>query len=421
MFFRDIQPSSDRYTGLQNSLSMYRNIAMFGSWDSIVLKNDKVKIEFGDTSGILNKIAERLMITHELDSIYTDSVFTVYDSILFKAVVRFQQNQGLLSDGIIGKHTINNMNIPVKDRIKQICVNLERFRWFNYPDTGRYIMINIPDYCLYAIDNNTELLKMKICVGNKREKNYNEKLKRYLKTKDRKLKPDNHETPCMFGKISYFVLNPKWLVPKSIGEKEIIYKLVEDSMYLKNQNMRVLLNGQELDTDSIDWRIYLDSKLPFRFIQEPGTMNALGKVKFIFKNKFDIYLHDTPNKTKFINSYRAVSHGCIRIQKPLELISFLIKHEKNIELDDIRIMLGMRPVDKSDKNIFKEKIKKYEEYKKEAEETGNSILFPAKKIFLKEFVNIYIDYFTAWTDSNGTTHFRNDVYGKDKTISERLF
>lgn len=421
VYLRDIQPNSPRYISLQKSLDEYRNIEKYAGWDSIINVDEELKIEIGDTSSLLNSIAKRLIATHELDSLYTDSLFKTYDSILFNAVVKYQINNGLLSDGVIGKRTIEQMNVSGKDRIKQICINLERFRWYNYPDTGRYVMVNIPAYYLYAYEEQKQVLDMRVCVGGKREKNYDEKLKNYLKTKNKKLKPNNHETPCMYGKLTHFVLNPKWLVPKSIGEKEIIYKLIKDSMYLEDQNMKVFLDGVELDPDTINWSNYSCNSLPFRFRQEAGELNALGKMKFIFKNKFDIYLHDTPSKSKFLSSYRAVSHGCVRIQEPMQFIDFLLETNDKLELDDIRMDLGLKPIDDTDEKKFKKRMKEYKEKQEELKELDEPPPLKTKSIFINENIYVYIDYFTSWTDSLGILQFRQDVYDKDRIIKKLLF
>ncbi|MFH2143742.1 MAG: L,D-transpeptidase family protein [Bacteroidota bacterium] len=414
-YLTEIQPKSKRYLRLQKSLILYSELRLSGEWDSIKWKDPDIKIELGDTSEVLNSVAKRLLVTGELDSIHKDKIFLTYDSILFEAVKYYQEINGLLYDGVIGRRTLEQMNVSLDDRIKQIAANLERFRWYDYPDTGQYVMVNIPEYYLYGFDNGNIGVSMKVCVGGKIDKNYDERLKRYLKTKKKWDKPENHETPCMYGLFSHFILNPKWLVPMSIADKETIYKIVRDSNYIKDQNYTIFEDGIEINPDSINWEKYTDRSVPFRFQQEPGVLNALGKIKFIFPNKFDVYLHDTPSRAKFQSSFRAVSHGCIRIQSPLDFAEFLIKNNEKLHIDDIRLHLGMKPEDKEDEKKYKKRL----EYYKENRDSSNFGI-KTKTIFLKQKIPVYVDYYTCWVDDNNILQLRMDVYEKDKKIITNL-
>ncbi|MBN2681939.1 MAG: L,D-transpeptidase family protein [Bacteroidales bacterium] len=418
-YLKSIQPNGRDYKKLQNTLKYYLKIKESGGWDSLFLKVEK--IEFGTKTSFADSLAKRLLQTYDIDSLILSKIpMEGYnDSILFKALKNYQSKNGLLNDGVIGKHTINSLNISVDDRIKKISANLERFRWFEYPDTGIYIKVNLPEFMLYLQDKGKTRLTMKICCGEVREKKYDEKMKTYLKTKKKYHKPNNHETPTMFSKISYFVLNPEWIVPKNITDNEIIYKALKDSNYIENNNYCIFDGDEQIDPKTIDWKYYADKRLPYKIKQSSGDGNALGKIKFMFDNKHSIYLHDTPNKAAFNRAYRAVSHGCVRIQKPLELAEILIEDHKRWDFDAIRMELGMKPIDDEDKIKYKKKLKKFEERMEKMAEEGGKL--ETKSVYLEKGVPLYIDYYTCWVDSAGIIQFRQDIYNRDKDLIRALF
>lgn len=426
-FLESLQPDDKNYKYLQAALMRYRSIESSGGWPTLdVTFQDKEKIEPGDTAYFLPDLATRLIITGELEpsyipeSIELDSLnysrfiardftepdnkesihYFVYNEQLVNAVRRFQNHHGLFVDGVIGNLTINKLNIPVEEKISQIIVNLERLRWFNYPDE-QYLLVNIPDYKLYIIEDGEEKLEMKVCVGRKRDYNYTNKLKLFRKTRNRRYYPNNNETPLLHGNISHFVLNPKWYVPDNIGKNELYWKALKDPNYLSQRNFKVFENGVEISTDSINWSDYSADALPFRFQQDASAGNALGKVKFIFKNDYNIYLHDTPSTRAFGYTNRAVSHGCIRLEKPLDLAEFIVQDIDNIDGDDLRVAVGMKPKNKDRKH--------------EMLEEHNT-----QSIILQNQIPLFINYFTTWVDDNGIINFRDDVYEKDKMLLENM-
>ena len=399
LYLESIQPKEEAYVNMQRALANYKGIQVQGGWRHInFVFNSDEKLEPGDTAYFLDQLAGRLIVTGELknnyqpESIELDSIsyysrlqkdfpdsteynfnvtYFVYNNELAEAVKTYQNRNGLLVDGIVGNNTIFNMNIPVQDRIAQICVNLERLRWFNYPENTKYILVNIPDYKLYVIEKGKKDLEMKVCVGKKRDRNFF---------------PNNNETPLLYGNISYFVVNPKWFVPDNIGKNEIYNKILQDPEYLAKRNFKVYFNGSEISSDSIEWNNYDADKLPFRFQQDASEGNALGKVKFIFPNNYNIYLHDTPSKRAFGYTYRAVSHGCIRLDKPIDLAQYLAQEIENINDKDINEVLS-------------------------GDNAGETKTF----VMTKE-IPLYINYFTTWIDQEGNLQFREDVYEKDEKI-----
>ncbi len=165
-------------------------------------------------------------------------------------------------------------------------------------------------------------------------------MKIYLKTHNWRNRPDDWETPQIFGQVTYLVLNPTWTVPPSIIKEEIYHEVMKDSTYLMKKNFKVFRGGKEVNVESVNLKKYAQNKIPFSFVQDPGAGNALGKIKFMFRNKFGIYLHDTPTRGPFSNSVRAVSHGCIRVEKPFQLAEYLLQGNSKWNIDYIKIETG---------------------------------------------------------------------------------
>jgi murein L,D-transpeptidase YcbB/YkuD len=216
----------------------------------------------------------------------------------------------------------------------------------------------------------------------------------------------------MNGEISYLILNPTWNVPASIIREEIFQKVTEDSSYLLNHNFKVYLDTVEIDPMEVELSELSAEEVQYKIVQDPGDGNALGKIKFMFNNRFGVYLHDTPTRTPFNSSNRAVSHGCVRVETPLPLAEFLLKDHPKWNIDYLKIEIGQKVEDKS-------KISEYK--KKRGALSKNSKDDKTTEIFLSKKVPLYIDYWTAWVDDNGEINFRDDVYSKDKILMENLF
>jgi murein L,D-transpeptidase YcbB/YkuD len=247
-------------------------------------------------------------------------------------------------------------------------LNMERMRWIPDNVEQRSIVVNIADFEMNVLENEKTVLSMKVVVG----------------------KPFQR-TPVFTAKMTYLVINPSWNVPDSIAQKEILKNIKKDSQYLAKQNIKVLRGWgpqeKETDPETIEWSKITENTLAYRFRQEPGPMNPLGRIKFMLPNKFDVYLHDTPSKHLFSESVRTFSHGCIRIEKPIELGEYVLQ-------DDL---LWSR-----------EKLLA-------AIEKGTEQSFP-----LPHPVNVHFLYLTAWVDGEGVLQFRNDVYERDKQLDEAL-
>ncbi|MGY0038118.1 L,D-transpeptidase family protein [Pedobacter sp. NJ-S-72] len=241
--------------------------------------------------------------------------------------------------------------------IKAIEVNMERSRWKIPGLSSEYVEVNIPDFSLTWFKEQDTVTHMKVCVGSRREKAYDEKMKVYSKTHSPDDKPKNHQTPILLSKFSAIEVNPVWNIPVSIAKNEIYYQASRDPYYLSNNNMRVYYKGKLVnDTDTIQWGKYSREKLPFQFKQGSGSGNALGKFKFMFDNGASIYLHDTNNKSAFSLASRAISHGCVRVERPLEFAQKMVHN--NSEYDQLRMEVNLPPVDTTKMGIYRKKLAK---------------------------------------------------------------
>lgn len=275
-----------------------------------------------------------------------------------------------------------------EETIRTIQVNLERLRWKNRKDDKKLVLVNIPDYTLDVIENGKSVLNMKVCVGEGRELKSTDQLKEYDENDLKKDRPFNRETPQLGSMIHTVQVNPVWNIPESIATKEISKYAAADRYYLANNNIDVFKDGKLIeDPETIDWNSG-DAGKKYTFKQRPGEENSLGKIKFLFDNQSSVYLHDTPAKEAFKKPVRAVSHGCVRVEKPLELA---------------RALFGEGA--------------KFETIKKEMAETKNQ---KANDIALPEKVAVYLTYFTSWTDDAGVVQFRKDIYGQDVVLYSYL-
>ena len=404
-YFDSIQPKIKRYLKLQEALKHY-NKFIEQDWPQINLTVNK--IECGAESSEIPLIVGRLITLGYLDTSNVKiSNPSIYDSLIFKCVQKFQHDNGLNDDGVIGKNTVSRLNFTPDEYVNTIKINLERFRWNDYPDTGQFVLVNIPDFRLFIIDEGEKIFETKVCTGSKRPANFDERMKFFKKTKKWQDKPDDWETPNLYGQISYLVLNPTWNVPQSIMKEEIVYKMKKDSSYLSSHNFKVFLDTLELNPDSIKISDLLVEKVPYKIIQDPGAGNALGKIKFIFNNRFGIYLHDTPNRPPFKYDIRAVSHGCIRVENPLPLAEFLLGGNQKWNIDFVKIEIGMKAANDSIAKVYASKRESLRKFASLGQTTD---------VILSKKIPLYIDYFTAWVDDNGVVNFRTDVYDRDKFL-----
>lgn len=313
------------------------------------------------------------------------------------------ENYKILQQRLISLRKNRNANLQ---EIKTLEVNLERLRW-QVAIGKEYVEVNIPDFSLTWFNEQDTVIHMKVCVGGRREKGYEEKMKVYQATHELDDKPKNHQTPILLSKFNAIQVNPVWNIPVSIAQNEIYGQAMRDPYYLSNNNMKVYYKGQLVnDPDTIQWNKYSRQHLPFQFKQGSGGGNALGKFKFIFDNGSSIYLHDTNNKSAFNQSNRAISHGCVRVERPLEFAEKLV--DDKYQYDQLRMEVNLPPIDTTKMDVFKKRLAK-------KADTVNVFQLKPKWFGTKKDVYVFINYKTAWAE-NGKIEYRSDIYGLDEAV-----
>ncbi len=349
------------YAALQQALAIYENAA---THPLPALGNKLLK------PGMKNIYVVALRSRLEAMGVLKDDVMTnidTYDSNLENAVMAFQVSHGLNPDGVVGSVTRAALNVPIAQRIMQIQVNMARWAKLAEQLGDHYIMVNVPAYTMDLVENGNIVLSMKAIVG----------------------KP-TRPTPEISSTVTRIVFNPYWNVPKLIAQKDIIPKILSDPGYLDEMNIKILNredeeNGYEINADEVDWQAAELEGFRYHFRQEPGENNALGLVKFEFQNSHDVYMHDTPAKELFDAEKRDFSSGCIRLERPFDLVTYLMASNANW-----------------------------------SDERMQSILEEGKTSYIKiaRPMPVIIAYLTVWVDDNGQLQFRDDIYGWDQPDPE---
>jgi murein L,D-transpeptidase YcbB/YkuD len=358
-------PGNERYRMLRKTLARYREIAAQGGWEPIP---EGETLKSGMSDDRVPKIRRRLYISGDIESDDYSSV--LYDTELSEAVKHFQMRYGLSADGVCGDATRAAMNIPVETLIRRIEMNMERSRWISHDLGDVRVGVTIAGFKLVVFNDGKLELAMPVIVG----KTY-------------------HKTPVFSDMIKYLEFNPFWNIPTGIARNEMLPKLKKDPMYLRERNIRVFSSwgedAKELDSTKIDWNDVGNNITRYKLRQDPGPANALGTVKFMFPNKYNVYLHDTPSHNLFQRTGRTFSHGCIRVSEPLELASYLLGgEEKGWGIDRVREIVsdGKRTI-----------------------------------VSLEKPIPVHITYRTVWIGPDGTVRFSEDVYGRDRLLEKALY
>ncbi len=384
---KEIEPKKFGYDKLLKALTKLYTLKKNGGWKKLpYFKVLKLK----STGEVVLKLRERLKASGDyisceenrtipyinkeennesLQKPYIDPN-AIFGTCLDKAVKHFQKRHGLEIDGIVGGATQKALNETVDEKIERVLLNIDRIKWLPRDDDKRYIIVNIPEFMLYYIEDNKVKKDIRVIIGAKK-----------------------HPTPIFSEEISYIVLNPYWKIPAGILKREIIPKTIKNIHYLKKQGLVIHRTWNErsqiINPYHIYWEQYLARgvKFPYRIMQPPGPKNALGKIKFKFPNMFDVYLHDTPTRHLFKKDVRAFSHGCVRIAEPHSLLETVSSFNKNIDMSKAdKILKGKRKV------IYN----------------------------IKNKLPIHLVYLTAGFNSSGELEFRDDIYGYDKLMKRSI-
>lgn len=354
--------------GLQEAMEQYRQIRTDGGWPQIPSGGI---LRAGDNDERTPIIRERLEITGDLaatgGSSETESPY-VFDNNLVAALMHFQARNGLNADGALGPITLAALNQTVDQRIAQIALNMERWRSLSIEDNDRYILVNIPAFEMTVMEGDKAVLNMRAIVG----------------------RPDR-ETPIVESRLDYMVVNPDWRIPPTIVAEHILPNLKNDGNWLNEQGIEVYsdwsADAVKLDPTKIDWSIYDRHNVPFMFRQPPGSANPLGHIKFMFRNNYSVYMHDTPHRGLFERETRTFSSGCVRLEHPDQLANYLLQSRTDWNSDSLEDSVS----------------------------TGTTETIGLNS---SERIPLYIAYLTAWTDQSGNVQFRRDIYGQDQTLIE---
>lgn len=350
-----LEPHDEGYSLLAKALVSYRAIVQAGGWRAIPAGPP---IKPGQEDERLPQLRARLIASGDMEP--SDETDLHLGPKTSAALRKFQERHGIEPDGALGKQTLTALNVSAEERLRQIAVNMERHRWQARSSDSIHVAINIANQTLDLVENGKVTLSMRVVVGDAK-----------------------HQTPGMVTKMTAVVVNPTWTIPPSIAAKEILPKLRQDPNYLVTNNMRILDAFPEDSPESagigVDWK-KMKGRFPYRLRQKAGPDNALGLVKFHLVDDDAIYLHDTPLRAYFKHSYRALSHGCVRLERPVELAERVLGTAWTGKL-------------------------------------GPAIAAAATKTLrLNQPVPVYMLYWTAWGNPDGTVSFRDDIYGHDSRM-----
>jgi murein L,D-transpeptidase YcbB/YkuD len=364
----DLHPSHVGYVGMQKALATYRAIAESGGWPKVP---DGESLKLGDENPVVEALRARLRVSGDLTDENHDNGYH-FDISIDRAVRAFQRRHGIEADGVVGKKTREQLNIPVEERVRQIEINMERWRWIPHNLGERYLLVNIADFSLKVFENGRPASEMKVIVGRPFRK-----------------------TPVFSSRMTYLVLNPYWNVPYKLAVEDLLPKIQQDQNFIKDNGFRIFSDWSdaavELDPLAVDWHRFDRRNFPYRLRQDPGPQNALGRIKFMFPNKFAVYLHDTPSRRLFEATSRGYSSGCIRVERPVWLAEFVLKGQDEWSFGQIEGRLN----------------------------SGEK-----QTVQLRRPIDVHLLYWTAWVSDDGVVHFRDDIYGRDlplaTALSERL-
>jgi murein L,D-transpeptidase YcbB/YkuD len=357
-YVRTLEPQTPEYQRLKGALATYRDIAQKGGFP-VIPKGAALKP--GMTDKRVPLIRQYLLLTGDLPA-GANQASDTSDPDLLAAVKWFQFRHGLIDDGILATTTFEAMGVPVASRIRQIELNLERRRWMDDDLGSYYILVNVADQELKVVKDGKTIHTAKVVVG----------------------KPFTR-TPVFSEKMKYVVLNPYWNVPPNIANGEYLPKLKRNPGVLGKDNIRIFnASGNQVDPYSVNWSAL--SRMPYSLRQDSGGKNALGKVTFMFPNRFNVYLHDTPSKSLFDKDLRIFSHGCMRVQNPLDLAALILADEgwSRARIDSTIAEGGQRIIS------------------------------------LKQQIPVHVTYLTAWVNKDGAVNFRRDPYNRDEQLAEAL-
>ena len=353
-FFRTLMPRAPEYARLMKEKLRLEGLIQQGGWGPTI---GSAKLSRGDSGEAVIALRNRLIAMGYLEN----NARTEFDANIERAIYGFQFDHGLEADGEAGASTIGEINKSAKDRLGQILVAMERERWMNIPRGDRHIWVNLTDFSAAIIDDDKVTFRTRSVIG-----------------KDQ----SGRRSPEFSDEMDHMVINPQWFVPRSIVTKEYLPQL-QSNPYAVSHLRVTDSKGREVNRGSVNFRAYSARSFPFSMSQPSGPRNALGRVKFMFPNKHNIYLHDTPAKALFEREVRAFSHGCIRLNDPFDFAYTVLARQTE---DPIK--------------FFHTRL-----------ESGREA-----RVNLDQVIPVHIVYRTVFTDARGKAHYRRDIYGRDDAV-----
>jgi murein L,D-transpeptidase YcbB/YkuD len=360
------------YRELVQALAEHRAIQARGGWARVPTG---VTLRPGDGGSAVAALRARLATTGDLRGGLAGEA--VYDREVARAVARFQTRHGIQPDGHVGGATLAALNLPVQVRIRQLELNLERYRWLPNEFGPRYVLVNIPEYRLQAFEGGRKVVEQRVIVGAEYE----------------------NATPVFADSMTRIVFHPEWHVPRRVLVDELLPRIQESPYFLAEHGYEVVdTSGDSLVTDpyAIDWWDVDSADPGFQLRRKPGPGNPLGQVKFVFPNRFNVYLHDTPSPELFERQKRTLSHGCVRVENPVELAAYALAGQGNWDETKIRRAMALE----------------------DAVEPGDSGA-RQRTVRLERPLPVYLVYLTAFA-RGGAVHFREDPYHRDRAAMARL-
>jgi L,D-transpeptidase YcbB len=363
----ELAPQQERYRRMLAAARTLRTLAARGGWPVVP---DGERLEVGSEGPRVLALRRRLGIGGDVASAEDDGRAEPlrFDPSLAEAVRRFQRRHGLDADGVVGRATLAALNVPAQERLRQIEINLERWRWLPAELGDRHIEVNIPGFDVRVVEDGTVVARHRAVVG-----------RRF------------RATPMFTGSMTYLVLAPYWHVPPTIAAVDKLPLIKQDPGQIARDRMTLLELGTDtpVDPSTVDWASMTgaDFNRRYRLRQDPGPFNALGHVKFMFPNRHNVYLHDTPSRDLFERTARDFSSGCIRVDRALELAEYLLRD---------------RP------GWTRERIEEVARGRVE------------RTVPLGAALPVHLLYWTAWADDDVTLHFRDDIYGRDDVVWRAL-
>jgi murein L,D-transpeptidase YcbB/YkuD len=361
---QNMLPDDPAYRRLRDYLATYRRLAAEGGWPQLP---EGPVLKLGQSDWRVPWLQKHLIQTGDLTD-FNPSAELKFDEASVDALARFQARHGLKADGVLGPETLDALNLSVEERIRQIEINLERWRWLSRDLGQRYVAVNIADFSLEVVKEGEAVLAMPVVVGT-----------------------GYRRTPVFSANLRYLDFAPYWNVPLTILKEDKLPLIKGDLNFLAAHHYEIVTRRnrvvQPVEPGAVDWEGVTAETFPGMLRQKPGPWNALGRVKFMFPNKFHVYLHDTPDRHLFDHKRRSYSSGCIRVKRPFDLALYLLQDQDGWDAQRIEEAMA-------------------------ADET--------LRVLLDEPLPVHILYRTTWVDGEGELQFRNDIYERDAVLYTAL-